>query len=58
MKASNTEGGDGFGYSVALSSDGNTLAVSTVSESSNGIGVNSGAEENNGASMSGAVYLY
>ncbi|EGR0682880.1 hypothetical protein E2K03_13415 [Vibrio cholerae] len=58
IKASNTEGGDGFGYSVALSSDGNTLAVSTVSESSNGIGVNSGAEENNGASMSGAVYLY
>ncbi|NAW80261.1 hypothetical protein CAG60_15530, partial [Vibrio sp. V33_P6A3T137] len=58
IKASNTEGGDGFGYSVALSSDGNTLAVGAVSESSNGIGVNSGAEGNNGASMSGAVYLY
>ncbi|MFA0098445.1 hypothetical protein AB4406_25660, partial [Vibrio splendidus] len=44
--------------SVALSSDGNTLAVGAIREDSNGTGVNSGAQANNSAPASGAVYLF
>ncbi|HEY7886497.1 MAG TPA: histidine kinase [Cellvibrionaceae bacterium] len=44
VKASNTAAGDEFGYSVALTADGNTLAVSAVNE-------------NSSANNSGAVYL-
>ncbi|MEZ9699548.1 FG-GAP repeat protein, partial [Vibrio sp. 10N.286.45.F3] len=43
IKASNPGSGDDFGYSVALSSDGNTLAVGAPREDSNGTGANSGA---------------
>ena len=58
LKASNAEGGDYFGSAVSLSSDGHTLAVGVTSEDSNGLGVNSGAEADNSASNSGAVYLF
>ncbi|NOH63066.1 FG-GAP repeat protein [Vibrio sp. RE88] len=58
IKASNTEMGDRFGYSVALSSDGNTLAVGAIYEASDGKGVNSDAGANNNAAKSGAVYLF
>ncbi|MEZ9982537.1 FG-GAP repeat protein, partial [Vibrio sp. 10N.261.49.A3] len=58
IKASNTGAGDNFGTSVALSSDGNTLAAGAPREGSNGTGVNSGAQANNSAPASGAVYLY
>ena len=58
IKASNTDGGDDFGRRVALSSDGNTLAVGAIYEDSNGTGVNSGAQADNNAEDSGAVYLY
>ncbi|WP_241908301.1 FG-GAP repeat protein [Vibrio sp. 10N.261.45.A1] len=58
MKASNPDFDDYFGHSVALSSDGNTLAVGAIREDSNGTGVNSGAQANNSAPASGAVYLY
>ncbi|MCA3154152.1 MAG: hypothetical protein ING30_03810, partial [Burkholderiales bacterium] len=54
---SNTGASDFFGYSVALSADGNTLAVGAAFEASNATGVN-GDQTNNSASASGAVYLY
>ena len=55
VKASNTEAGDGFGYSVALSGD--TLVVGAPFEASNSTGIN-GNEDDNGASKSGAVYTF
>lgn len=57
IKASNTEAGDAFGTSLSLSADGNTLAVGAVSEDSNAIGI-TGAQSDNSASASGAVYVY
>lgn len=57
VKASNTEAGDGFGESVALAGDGNTLAVGAVGESSSGTGVN-GNQADNSAVLSGAVYVF
>jgi len=57
VKASNTEANDNFGYSVALSSDGNTLAVGAQQEDSSATGIN-GNETDNSAASSGAVYLY
>ncbi|MEJ2404988.1 MAG: hypothetical protein P8171_11975, partial [Candidatus Thiodiazotropha sp.] len=56
MKASNTGAGDNFGGSVALSGDGNTLAVGAGMEDSGTTGVNSTPDE--GASDAGAVYVY
>ncbi|MBX3335068.1 MAG: cadherin-like beta sandwich domain-containing protein [Nitrospira sp.] len=55
VKASNTESGDAFGFSVAL--DGNTLAVGAQFESSNATGIN-GNQANNSANNAGAVYVY
>jgi hypothetical protein len=57
VKASNTEAGDFFGYAVALSADGNTLAVGASGEDSNVTGV-SGSQAQNTASMSGATYVF
>ncbi len=57
IKASNTDAYDGFGFSVALSADGNTLAVSALYEASNAIGVN-GGQANNSARGAGAVYVF
>ncbi|RZJ17428.1 MAG: integrin [Haliea sp.] len=57
FKASNTGSGDTFGYAVALSGDGNTLAVGAVGEGSNAIGIN-GDGSDNSAPVSGAVYIY
>ncbi len=57
IKAPNTDVGDRFGSSVALSSDGNTLAVGAEWEDSNATGVN-GDENNNLSENSGAVYVY
>ncbi len=54
-KASNTESGDSFGFSVAASN--NTVFIGARNEDSNAIGVN-GDEANNSASSSGAVYVY
>ncbi len=53
VKASNTGAGDWFGHAVVLSSDGSTLAVGASYEDSNG-----GAQSNNAATDSGAVYIY
>lgn len=55
VKASNTEGGDEYAASVALSGD--TLIVGAPSESSISSGVNGDQSNNNGTS-SGAAYVY
>ncbi len=57
IKASNTDAGNGFGYSVALSPDANKLAVSAYKEKSNATGIN-GDQNNIAANESGAVYLF
>ncbi len=57
LKASNTEASDSFGRAVALSSDGNTLAVGANGENSNAVGID-GDQSDNTASVSGAVYLF
>jgi hypothetical protein len=57
VKASNTETNDFFGIPVALSGDGNTLAVGASSEASNATGIN-GDQADNSFLFSGAVYLY
>ena len=57
FKASNTGLRDFFGFAVALSGDGNTLAVGARDEESNATGVG-GDQSDNSADASGAVYLY
>ncbi|WP_137920874.1 integrin [Hydrogenophaga sp. 2FB] len=52
VKASNTGTDDGFGTSVSLSGDGNTLAVGSINENSDG------HQGNNAAPLSGAVYVF
>jgi trimeric autotransporter adhesin len=58
LKASNTGRYDQFGAAVALSADGNTLAVGAPDESSNGQGVNPKIKDNDQANDSGAVYVF
>ena len=55
LKASNSDAGDSFGGSVALS--GNTAVVGAGRESSNATGVD-GDETNNSASSAGAAYVF
>ncbi|MDH3646493.1 MAG: cadherin-like beta sandwich domain-containing protein [Gammaproteobacteria bacterium] len=57
VKASNSDATDNFGISVALSSDGSTLAVGALSEDSAATGVN-GDDTDNSADRAGAVYVY
>jgi hypothetical protein len=60
VKASNTGEktiGDQFGYSLALSSDGNTLATGAIGESSAATGIN-GNQADNSSDGSGAVYVF
>lgn len=57
IKASNTGTLDSFGWSIALSGDGSTLAVGAVQEASNATGIG-GAQGNNGAMSAGAVYVF
>lgn len=57
IKASNAQADDWFGWSIAISGDGNTLAVGAPAEDSKAIGVN--GEQNNEQSLaSGAVYVF
>jgi hypothetical protein len=56
VKASNTEASDDFGTSVALSKDGNALAVGAPREDGSGTGIEPSSDE--GAANSGAVYFY
>ncbi len=55
LKASNTDGGDQFGASVALFN--NALAVGANFEDSAAIGID-GDQTDNAASLSGAVYVF
>ena len=57
IKASNTGASDSFGASVALSADGNTLAVGAYNEDSSATGID-GNETNNAGPDSGAIYVY
>ena len=66
IKASNTGSagvgqglpeGDQFGYSIALSADGNTLAVGAIGEDSNATGID-GNQADNSANQSGAEYVF
>ncbi len=57
IKASNTQLSDLFGWDIALSTDGDTLAVASRAEDSSAIGVN-GDGSDNSALSSGAVYLF
>ena len=57
FKASNTYKGDRFGKSVALSADGNTLAVGSYKEASTSTSINGNLNDNCGSEI-GAVYLY
>jgi hypothetical protein len=57
VKASNTDTGDQFGHAVALSGDGNTLAVGAISEASASTGIG-GIQNNNSAIIAGAVYVF
>jgi hypothetical protein len=56
VKASNTGSGDNFGASIALSADGNMLAVGAPGENGGGTGVASAPNE--GATDAGAVYVF
>ncbi len=49
--------GDQFGFSIALSADGRTLAVGAVSEDSAATGVN-GPHADDSAASAGAVYIF
>ena len=57
VKASNTDNSDRFGYNIAISGDGSTLAVGARYENSNATGIN-GDDSNNSAADAGAVYIY
>lgn len=62
LKASNTGAGDQFGFSVALDHTGTTLVVGAPREDGNGSGTYAapphGAEDNDDAPVSGAVYVF
>ena len=55
LKASNTDGGDLFGHSVAIAGD--TVLIGARLEASNATGVN-GDESDNSASQAGAAYVF
>ena len=55
LKASNTDGGDQFGQSVAVSGD--TVVVGAIREDSNATGVD-GDQANNSPGDAGAAYVF
>jgi hypothetical protein len=57
IKASNTQSSDSFGSFLAVSEDGNILAVGASGEDSNATGID-GDQSNNSRDESGAVYVY
>jgi hypothetical protein len=57
LKASNAQAGDQFGFAVALSGDGNTLAVSANFEDGGAAGIN-GSQADESAAGAGAVYVF
>jgi hypothetical protein len=57
LKAPNTDSSDHFGTSVAMDDAGDNLVIGAARESSNATGVG-GDDTNNGATSSGAVYVF
>ena len=57
VKASNTGGGDRFGFSVGLSGDGDTLAVGAPFEDGKAKGID-GDQADNSSDEAGAVYVF
>ena len=57
LKASNTDAADAFGFSVALSADGSTLAVGAYGEASEATGID-GTQTSNATEQAGAIYLF
>lgn len=57
VKSSNTENGDGFGWSITLSGNGDTMAVGAPYEDSATEGIDGGQADNT-ASEAGAVYVF
>jgi hypothetical protein len=57
ITGSNTTAGDEFGWGLALSSDGQTLAVGAPGEASNATGID-GDQSDNSVDGAGAVYLF
>jgi len=57
VKATNTRAGASFGWSVALSADGSTLAVGSTRETSNATGIG-GNQADTSLMFAGAVYVY
>lgn len=57
LKESNTDAADFFGWAVAISGDGNTIAIGSVGESSDATGIN-GNQSDNSAISAGAVYVF
>jgi len=57
VKASNTDTGDIFGWSLALSADGNSLAVGAPGEAGDADGIG-GDQTDNEVNSAGAAYLY
>src|SRR5262245_19236121 len=57
LKPSNPQSGAEFGHYVALSGDGNTLAVSAYWEASNATGIN-GNQKDESIPQAGAVYVF
>jgi trimeric autotransporter adhesin len=57
LKASNPDTGDFFGWAVALSSDGSTLAIGARHEDSNSTQIDMG-QINGSATDAGAVYVF
>ena len=57
IKGSNTGTDDTFGWSIAISADGSTVAVGAAGESSAATGVN-GNQADNSMTRAGAVYVF
>jgi hypothetical protein len=57
VKSSNSDAGDQFGWSVALSDDGNLMVVGAPTEQSNAHGVN-GNQADNSSANAGAAYTF
>jgi hypothetical protein len=57
LKPSNTDSLDHFGWRVAISGDGNTIAVGAPGEASNAVGID-GAQGNDSLPSAGAVYVF
>jgi hypothetical protein len=57
FKASTAGKNDQFGIKLALSGDGNTMAVAASNEDSNALGIN-GDQKNDSAGESGAAYIF